>query len=104
MHSIAPRQNTDPDRDVSLSFDRVSMRFPDGTEALDDVSLTIGQGEFVSIVGAVGLRQVDPSEDRLGPVSPHGRPGQGRPRPSRLHLPGRNALALAQGPWATSSF
>ena len=41
-------------RDVSLSFDRVSMRFPDGTEALDDVSLTIGQGEFVSIVGPSG--------------------------------------------------
>ena len=47
--SSAPRSEN-----VSLSFDGVSMRFPDGTEALDDISLTIGQGEFVSIVGPSG--------------------------------------------------
>src|SRR5690606_22566117 len=39
---------------LSLSFLGVSMRFGDGTEALDDVSLEIGQGEFVSIVGPSG--------------------------------------------------
>lgn len=38
----------------ALVFDRVSMRFPDGTTALDDVSLTIRNGEFVAIVGPSG--------------------------------------------------
>lgn len=40
--------------DVSLSFENISMRFPDGTHALDDVSLSLRQGEFVSIVGPSG--------------------------------------------------
>ena len=35
----------------ALTFDEVSMIFPDGTKALDQVSLTVRPGEFVSIVG-----------------------------------------------------
>lgn len=38
----------------ALSFRNVSMRFPDGTQALDDVSLDVGRGEFVTIVGPSG--------------------------------------------------
>jgi len=38
----------------ALTFDRVSMRFPDGTVALEDVSLAMHQGEFVSVVGPSG--------------------------------------------------
>ncbi|NDE60120.1 MAG: ATP-binding cassette domain-containing protein, partial [Acidimicrobiia bacterium] len=30
------------------------MRFPDGTEALSDVSFDVSQGEFVTIVGPSG--------------------------------------------------
>ena len=37
-----------------LSFDRVSMTFPDGTRALEDVSFSIRPGEFVTVVGPSG--------------------------------------------------
>src|SRR4029453_11746983 len=34
-----------------LSFDRIGMVFPDGTEAIRDVSFTVDKGEFVTVVG-----------------------------------------------------
>lgn len=37
-----------------LEIDRLSHRYPDGTEALAEVSLTIGRGEFVAILGQNG--------------------------------------------------
>lgn len=38
----------------SLQFDQLSMVFPDGTEALDDVSFSVAPGEFVTVVGPSG--------------------------------------------------
>lgn len=39
---------------AALRFDAVSMVFPDGTQALEAVSLSVAPGEFVSIVGPSG--------------------------------------------------
>jgi len=39
---------------VLLDFRDVSMRFPDGTEALTGVDLKVARGEFVTVVGPSG--------------------------------------------------
>ena len=39
---------------TALAFDRVGMVFPDGTRAVDEVTLDIERGEFVTIVGPSG--------------------------------------------------
>lgn len=38
----------------SLSFDDIEMTFPDGTQAIESVSLTVERGEFVTVVGPSG--------------------------------------------------
>ncbi|MFM7262148.1 MAG: ABC transporter ATP-binding protein [Acidimicrobiales bacterium] len=41
-------------RQGALSFDSVSLTFPDGTRALESVDLVVGRGEFVALVGPSG--------------------------------------------------
>ena len=38
----------------TLQFDNVGMTFPDGTDALENVSLSVTPGEFVTVVGPSG--------------------------------------------------
>jgi NitT/TauT family transport system ATP-binding protein len=42
------------DGDVRLRFDGLSMVFPDGTHALENISFTVAPGEFTTVVGPSG--------------------------------------------------
>src|SRR5262245_18918847 len=43
-----------PESGEALRFDHVSMVFPDGTHAVDDVTLALRPRDFVTIVGPSG--------------------------------------------------
>lgn len=54
VRQIAHDPATRADRATAVAFDNLSMTYPDGTEALQDITLTIREGEFVSFIGPSG--------------------------------------------------
>lgn len=42
-----------------IEFSNVSKVYPNGVVGLDDVNLTIEQGEFVGIIGLSGAGKID---------------------------------------------
>jgi multiple sugar transport system ATP-binding protein len=63
---------------AGIEFDHVSKRFPDGTVAVDDIELTVNDGEFMIFVGpsgcgkttalrmVAGLEEITSGEIRIG--------------------------------------
>jgi len=63
---------------ATIAFEHVTKRFPDGTVAVDDLSLSVGEGEFLILVGPsgcgkttalrmiAGLEEVSDGEVRIG--------------------------------------
>ncbi len=47
---VVPASNVSP----ALEFDGIGMTFPDGTHAIDEVSFSVGRGDFVTVVGPSG--------------------------------------------------
>ena len=48
---------------AEIVLDGVTKVFDDGYEAVKDMNLDIADGEFMILVGPVGLRQVDGAAD-----------------------------------------
>ena len=48
---------------AEITFQNVWKRYPDGFEAVKDMNLEIGDGEFMILVGPSGLREVDGAAD-----------------------------------------
>ena len=50
---------------AAVTLDRVTKIYPNGFQAVTDLSLELVDGEFLVLVGPLGLRQVDrPADDR----------------------------------------
>lgn len=85
-----------PATSVALSFDGTQMVFPDGTEAVRDVSFSVERGEFVTIVGPSGCGKSTLLKIASGLLEPTG--GQVNVDRDRLGYVFQDATLL---PWRT---
>ena len=51
---------------ASIELDAINKVYPNGFHAVHDLSLTVADGEFMVLVGSVGLRQDDRPADGRG--------------------------------------
>ena len=86
-----------------LSFDRIGMVFPDGTEAVGEVSFTVAKGEFVTVVGPSGCGKSTLLKIASGLLEPTPRIGRRRSRPARLRVPGSRRCCRGEPCSRTSS-
>ena len=59
-----------PSRPARLVVEQLSYRYPDGHRGLSEVSVTVGQGEFVALVGHNGSGKTTLAKHLMGLLSP----------------------------------
>ena len=100
LTTLDPRRTTVPESDpgVAVRLAGVTKRFGDGPVVIDDVSLTVGDGEFVCLLGASGCGK----STLLNMVA-----GLDTPTAVTFTLPGGRAALMFQEsallPWLTAS-
>ncbi len=83
---------------AEIEFDHITKRYPDGTVAVDDLSLTVADGEFLILVGPSGcgkstaLRMVAGLED----VNRRARSGSASASSSDVPPPDRDIAMVFQ--------
>ena len=48
---------------AEIALEHITKRYGDGYEAVKDMNLDVADGEFMILVGPVGLREVDGAAD-----------------------------------------
>ena len=56
---------------AAIEMKNIVKEYGDGFPAVNDVSIDVADGEFVILVGPVGMREVDPPADDRGSGGHH---------------------------------
>lgn len=69
-NTFIPNRRSEPSTERIIDVRKMSFTYPDGTRALDDISLTINRGEMVALVGQNGSGKSTLSKVLSGIVPP----------------------------------